>query len=135
MLTPLLYLETTTGPSITLEINGSLITLPASWNILISDQATKTVDTVTIGDCTSKEFDAVLVYSNSTKVDTTKIKIVDLNPKAVCVHPEIPKAHMMCHPVGNPDQVEYSNDHLSIMVGPYDLYKYVSNLSLKDLIY
>jgi hypothetical protein len=135
VLTPLLYLESTTGPSVTIEINGFAVTLPATWNILISDEATKSVDTVALSDCTSRDFDAVLVYSNTAKVDTAKIKIIDLQPKATCVHPEIPKAQLMCHPVGTVDNSEYANDHLSIVVGPYDLYKYVSALSLKDLVY
>jgi hypothetical protein len=128
-----MFLEETTGPTLLIDINGSNFNIPMSWNILIVDDYTKSIDSVPIYEAATKFCDVYLFTSLNTKYFTSKIKIISYLESEQCVHPLINKGEMMLHPCGtdpnNQDNV------LSAAIGPHDIYKYISDISAKDLIY
>lgn len=132
-LSAILYLEETTGQTVLVDIAGYPIYLPASWNILIVDDQTKSIDTISIINSASKTFEAMIFSSLTSVYHKAPIRVIDLLPEHSCVHPMINKNCMMLHPVGhNPSN---ANDIFSIAVGPFDLYPLLEDISAKDLIY
>ncbi|AVH85159.1 hypothetical protein RsoM2USA_231 [Ralstonia phage RsoM2USA] len=135
---PLIQLEETTGPTLVLEIEGSRIKVPASWNILICDRETAGIDCMPLINCTRNTFQAFLMSSKDVKFRSASIKIVDVIKEDSCVHPVVPKSTMMCHPVGLAPKVRFDEPEnvLSVMIGPHDLYaKWLSGAVVGDILY
>ncbi len=134
VLSPIHYLEETTGPSVCVMISGFEFYVPASWNILVVDRDTSMVDTVPIHVCSTNVYQAFLFSSVSNRYVTADIYVTDYRKDDRIVHPLVQKATMMCHPVG-PEPMN-QQAILNAMIGPYDLYqKYLSNVSACELIY
>lgn len=132
LLKPIQMLEETSGPTVTARINGVELSVPASWYILIVDDETKTVDTVPIDRCASSAFKAYLMHPRLNRYEAVNVELLDLDYKGVCVHLTIPRLTMICHPVGSTTQ---SRDlPMSILIGPQDIGKHMSNMSAQELL-
>jgi hypothetical protein len=132
-LSPIQYLEETTGPSITVEINKLKFDVPAHWNILITDNDTWQLDTVPISSCANKKTLAYIMSPNDFTLRTAEIKIVDYCDHKSLVHPLLNKGTGLCHPVGSINTNEKEID-IMVILTPYDLYKFIGNKAVGDII-
>ena len=132
-LSPIMYLEETTGAALKIMINKYAFEIPASWNILVVDEETMMIDTIPIADCSTKSYKAFLFCPTSMNLFLDDIKFIDLVPHVSLCHTSIPKNSMICHPVGPNDQKE--SEQLSCLLGPYDLWRLLQNVSAKELLY
>ncbi len=147
-LTPIAYLEQSTGPTLTIEIDGVQVQVPMMWHILVTDDYMHSLDTVPIANCIKNNYNAVLFSPNGTKPSVHKIKIADYDDNVSLHHPMIQKGNMLCYPVGqSKPTANNEEDLLCVSVGPYDLYaKYFTNVKddsgrvleevgLQDIVY
>jgi hypothetical protein len=132
-LSPISYLEETTGPAIEVMINKTRFRVPASWYILICDQETMLIDTIQIAALSGSTHQALLMCPTSSNLYLDEVKIVDYIPSDVSHHVSIAKGTMLCHPVG-PVLDNKHEEVYSCLVGPYDMYKYLQNMTAKELI-
>lgn len=132
-LEPLEYLEETTGPTVTVEVNGLTFDMPVSWNVLAVEQDSYTVDTVPITACATFDHDILLFNPHDTKLVTTNIKIVDFNEKDICIHPMLPKGSAMAMPVAKVDRNNQRN-YYSIIATPYDLHRYIGGCAVGEIL-
>jgi hypothetical protein len=132
-LSPISYLEETTGPVIEVMVNKFKFRIPASWYILICDQDTMLVDTIQVSAISGSTHQALLMSPTSSNLYLDEVKIIDYIPQDTSYHASIAKGTMLCHPVGpvmdNKQDVIYS-----CMIGPYDMYKYIQGMTAKELI-
>ena len=132
LLRPIHMLEETSGPTVTASINGTVISVPASWYILIVDDDTRTVDTVPITQCASSAFKAYLMHPQLNRYEAVNVQLLDLDYAGVVVHLTIPRLTMICHPVG---VTTVSKDlPMNILIGPQDLGKHMVNMSAMGLL-
>jgi hypothetical protein len=130
MLQQISYLEETTGGALQIRVNGTEFWVPATWNILVTDAETCQLDTVTIKTCASKMHSAFCFSTNSMNFRTLDVTVLDAVDEMSLVHPMIMKATALVHPVG-PSESE--KEILNIVIGPHDLYKYLSNKVVGDI--
>jgi hypothetical protein len=132
ILSPISYLEESTGPAIRLCINEIEFDVPTSWFIMVSDPDTYQLDTVPVAACANALCHAVLMSPDDSRYRLLPITVVDYIENAVCVHPMLQKGNGMQHPVGIYPSF---NKHvgLTATIGPYDLYKYIENLAVGDI--
>lgn len=121
LLSKLVMLEEFYTPTLTLNIKGNLIELPAEWNILVYSNETSDVDMVQVSDLTKSEFTVFLYDFRSSKVVEQSCKVVAYSPSKVVRTPSFNKSNMLCHPIA---------DRYWIMVAPTDTY----NKYLKDSV-
>jgi hypothetical protein len=121
MLSKLVMLEEFTTPTLTLNIKGHLIELPAEWNILVYSPETSDVDMVQISDLTKSEFVIFLYDYKTSKVIEHTAKVVNYSPSSTVRTPSFNKSNMLCYPIA---------ERYWIMVAPTDTY----NKYLKDSI-
>lgn len=126
------YLEETTGSAIEVMINQFRFIIPASWHIMICDDETSIVDTIPIANCSTSDFDALLMCSTSSTPVRDKIRVLDLHLNQSLAHVSIMKGTMLCHPIG-PINDNRPNDIYNCMIGPYDIHKYISDVSITSL--
>ncbi len=139
MLNPITYLEETTGGAFKVRINGTEFWMPATWFILVTDTETYQIDTVSIQSCASKKHLAFSFSPDEMNLRTLDVMILDAcdpdkgaEPMSF-VHPMISKATALVHPVG-PSNARFGKTHqLSVVVGPHDLYKYLTNKVVGDI--
>jgi hypothetical protein len=137
MLSPITYLEETTGEALKVRVNSSEFWIPKSWNVLVTDSDTAKVDTVPIKSFATVKHTAFAFSSNETRLRTLEIEIVDETPFGKLmslVHPMITKGTMLVHPVGPIALLDGKETHLCVVVGPHDLYKHLAELSIGDII-
>lgn len=118
-LTKLVMMEEFYSPTLTISINGKLLSFPADWHILVYSPDTSEVDMVQLSDLTKSNF-SIMVYNHVTaKVVAGEAKVVEYSPSEVVRTPSFNKNMMLCHPVG---------DSYWLMVAPTDTYnKYLKN--------
>ena len=133
-LLPLIYLEETSGASITLNINGFHFEVPYNWHILVSDPYTLGLDCMPVIDCTTTISYALIMTPGDAKFRTEIINIEKVNLESSLVHPLIQKGIALCHPIGEVELHDKSKTVANIIIGPHDLSKWVSNGSYGDLI-
>lgn len=127
------YLEETTGPTITLEINGFQFEAPSHWNILITDTETWQLDTVPLMNCSSQKTSAYLMATNEYTLRTAEVKVVDYCENKVLVHPLVAKGHGLCHPVGT--VISRGKDiDVMVVITPHDLYKFIGDKAVGDIL-
>lgn len=125
-LTPLLVLEEVSCPTLTIDIDGFRIDVPATWNILIYDGSTGDIDIVPVAWIGHKDFTAFAYGPNKTIPRPAPLRLIDYKAYATTVAPALNKHQMICHPIG-PD--------MWISMSPNDGYsKYLKNASMGDLI-
>lgn len=132
-LSPIMYLEETTGAALKIMINKFAFEVPASWNILVVDETTMMVDTIPVADCSTKSYKAFLFCPTSMNLFLDDIKFIDFIPHTSLCHTSIPKNSMICHPVGPNDKKE--EEQLSCLLGPYDLWRLMQDITAKELLY
>jgi hypothetical protein len=159
MLNAITYLEETTGGAVKVRINGAEFWVPSSWYILVTDAETYQIDTVSIQDCAKKRHIAFGFSPDESNLHTLEVQIIDAvsdeNPISL-VHPMISKGTALVHPVGpaenrfimerrkiaNGGETETSirlgasrlqEKHLSVVIGPHDLYKYLTSKVVGDI--
>lgn len=125
-LTPLLVLEEVSCPTLTLEVEGVQLDVPANWNILIYDGTTGDIDIVPVSWVGHKDFTAFAYGPTKTIPRPAHLRLVDYKPYSTTVAPALNKHQMLCHPIG---------PSLWINLSPNDGYaKYLKNTSMGDLI-
>lgn len=132
-LSPISYLEETTGPVVTLEVNGFKFDVPAHWNILITDTDTWQLDTIPITNCSNQKSSAYLMSTNEYTLRTADVKIVDYFEMKVLVHPLVAKGHGLCHPAGT--VMSYGKEvDVMVTITPHDLYKFIGEKAVGDIL-
>lgn len=132
-LAPITYLEETTGPAVRARINNFEFWIPSSWNILVTDRETYQLDTVGVGSCATTKHLAFSFSPTEMKLRTLDVMIVDYADSMSLIHPMIGKGTALVHPVGpSPGQVS-TQIPLNVVIGPYDLYKHLSDKVIGDI--
>lgn len=132
-LEPLLYLEEIVGPTIRVRVQNLEIELPASWNILIVDRETYTIDVIPIAQCASFDQDVLLFSPDDSKLKTGKITVLEFVKKGICIAPEIPKGSAMIHPTG-PELSHGRSLMYGIVVGGHDLYRWIGGRTVGEIL-
>lgn len=138
MLSPITYLEETTGEAVKVRINGSEFWVPSTWYILVTDPETYQIDTVNIRDCAKKKHIAFSFAPDEMNLRTLDVTVIDAigedDPPMSLVHPMITKGTALVHPVGPSAPLLGRIYQLSVVIGPHDLYKYLSNKVVGDIL-
>ena len=121
MLTKLVMLEEFTTPTLTLNIKGNLVEVPAEWNILVYSPETSDVDMVRVSDLTKSAFTIFLYNFVTNKVLEETARVVGYNLNSTVRTPSFNKSNMLCHPIA---------DRYWIMIAPTDTY----NKYFKDTV-
>ncbi len=98
-LAPLLVFEEIICPSILLTVAGYDFTLPANWNILVSDEETFQLDVVEISELAGKEFKALVYGMDMSMPLLEKITVSDYFPNYQNIGPSLNRYQMLCHPI------------------------------------
>jgi len=134
MLTPITYLEETTGAAIKVRINNSEFWVPATWNILVTERETYQLDTVAINACATTHHLAFSFSPDEMKLNTLDIMVIDYANSMALVHPMISKGTALVHPVGPaPTSNSGKIKQLAVVIGPHDLYKHLANKVIGDI--
>ena len=132
-LAPILYLEETTGPVVTVDINNFKFDIPAHWNILITDDDTWQLDTVPLTACSNQKSLAYLMSTTDYNLRTSIVKVIDYNENKSLVHPLLQKGTALCHPVGKVTKYGKELD-VMVVITPHDLYKFVGDKAVGDIL-
>jgi len=133
MLNQIQYLEETTGAAVKVRINGTEFWIPATWFILVTDKETYQIDTVGIQSCASSQHVAFSFSPDEMNLRMLDIMVLDYAEQMSLVHPMISKGTALVHPVG-PSTPRFGKTHqLSVVIGPHDLYKYLTNKVVGDI--
>lgn len=125
-LAPLTMLEETTGPAITLNIQGFEFTLPAKWGILVQDHDTTFLDYIEVSNIPGRDFTAMVYGPDMARPNVANVSAIDFHPNHVAVSPSLNKNQMLCHPIA-PDKW--------VMISPSDPYnKYLKNALKGDIV-
>lgn len=131
LLSPLQYLEETTGPAYKVRSNNFDFWIPSSWSVLATDRETYQLDTVDMQACATVVHEAVCFVPEEMKLTTSKIHIIDYVDEINIVHPMISRGMSLVHPIG--PNLNNPKVHLSIVIGPNDLYKNLEGKLVGDL--
>ncbi len=131
----ILYLEEISGPVFDLEIDGTLISVPSSWNIMVTDDEECSIDTVPINICSRNDYNALLMSDTISKPAAAKIRVVDFHEHKTLVYPMLDKGCMLCTPIKK--QVYKKNDaYFCAIIGPADVSsKYFNDSMVGDIFY
>ena len=127
------YLEETTGPTVTLQIEDSEVRVPGAWNVLIVDRETYTVDAVPVTACASFEHLAFVFSPEDGKLITAPIRVLNWEPKGVCIYPAVDKANALVHAI-SPGVLHGKTVPRGVVVGPSDLWRYIGGKTVGDLL-
>jgi hypothetical protein len=134
VLNPITYLEETSGAAVKIRINNTEFWVPATWYILVTDKETYQIDTVSITSCASTPHIAFAFAPEEQNVRTLDIMVLDYADNMSLVHPMIAKAQALVHPVGPALWTRQGEEmHLSVVIGPHDLYKHLTNKVVGDI--
>lgn len=133
MLSPIQYLEETTGGVVKVRINNSEFWMPAAWNILVTDRETYQIDTVNIHSCASTQHLAFNFSHNEMRLRTLEVRVIDFADNMSLVHPMINKGTAMVHPVGPAPSPAEKHLQLSVVIGPHDLHKHIAGKLIGDI--
>jgi len=127
------YLEASTGPVIKIKVNGLSFFVPVSWNVLVVDDDTYQIDTIPVTSCSNAKYHAFAMSPTDSKIRMMEISVEDFEPKMTLVHPMIQRATALCHPIGTTKDTLGETD-VCIVIGPYDLHKWLNNKSIGDIL-
>ena len=127
------YLEETIGPTVRIRVQNLDIDVPASWHVLAVDKETYSIDSIPITATATFEQNILLFSPDDSKPTTTTITIVDFTPKQSVFHPMIPKGSAMIHPTG-PEIWHGKNIFYGVVIGPYDLHRWISGMTVGDIL-
>lgn len=134
MLQQITYLEETTGAAMKLRVNNSEFWVPSSWHILVTDRETYQLDTVAVESCASTKHLAFSFSPDEMNLRTLDIDVVDYVSEISLVHPMINKGTALVHPVGPAPTFNGKQLQLSVVIGPHDLYKFLANKVVGDVM-
>lgn len=134
MLSPITYLEETSGAVIKVRINNAEFWVPANWQILVTDRETYQIDTVSIQSCAAIKHIAYSFSPDEMRLRTLDIMVIDYAEDVSLVHPMISKGTALVHPVGPSPQGLGKQFQLSVVIGPHDLYKFLAEKVVGDLV-
>lgn len=126
------YLEEIVGQTVRVKVLNAEFDMPASWNILVVDRDTYTIDMVPISHCASFDHDVFMFSPDDTKLKTAKASIIKFEPQGTCFGPEIPKGSAMIHPVGQ-DVSHGKQLNYGIVISPHDLYRWIGGKTIGDI--
>ena len=133
MLSPITYLEETSGAAIKLRVNNFEFWVPSSWNILVTDTETYQLDTVNIQSCSTVSHSIFIFSPSEMRLRTALADVVDYKENVSLVHPMINKGTMLVHPIGPSLNMREKDLQLSVTIGPHDLYKHLANKVIGDI--
>lgn len=133
MLSEITYLEESLGPTITLLVDDSEVKIPGSWNILIVDRETYTVDAVPATACASFAHEAFVFSPEDGKLITAPIKVLNWEKEGACVYPAVEKANALVHSI-MPGKFHGKTVPRGVVVGPNDLWRWISNKTVGDIL-
>jgi hypothetical protein len=94
-------LEENTCATCILDIGGSIIKVPAYWNLLIADIETLQLDTVPVSLLSNNTYHAFVYGPTMVKPEYHLIKVIDWIPEAVNTYPSFNRSLMLCHDLGD----------------------------------
>lgn len=127
------YLEEIVGKTIRIRVQNLEIDLPASWQIMIVDTETYTIDVVPIAHCATFDQNVLLFSPDDSKLKMGKVTVLDFKDRGVCIAPEIPKGSALIHPTG-PELNHGRSCFYGIVVGPHDLNRWINGLTVGDIL-
>lgn len=127
------YLEETLGPTIKIKVHNMEMELPMSWSVIAVDKETYTIDSIPLASCATFEHDILLFSPDDSKLVTAKLSVIDFYDKKGCIHPMIPKDSCMVHPVTTMPH-HGKNVFYGIVCGPNDLYRYIGQRTVGDIL-
>ena len=134
MLSPITYLEETTGAAVKLRVNNAEFWVPSTWNILVTDRETYQLDTVNVAACAQTNHIAFSFSMDEMNLRTLDIAVIDYVESISLVHPMVNKGTAMVHPVG-PSPIQHGKQlQLNVVIGPHDLYKHLQNKVVGDVM-
>lgn len=133
VLSEILYLEETVGPTVTLLIDGSEVKVPGSWSILIVDKETYTIDAVPVSACAAFSHEAFVFSPTDSKLITAPVSVVAFEQKGTCIYPAIDKAFAMVHAITSGLSRGVTVPR-GVVVGPHDLWRYLSGCTVGDIL-
>jgi hypothetical protein len=129
----LTYLEETTGPTVRIRVQNLEIDVPTGWHLLAVDKETYLVDSIPVTATATFEQNILLFSPEDSNPTTTKVTIIDFNPRQSVFHPMVPKGSAMIHPTG-PEMSHGKSIFYGIVCGPYDLHRWVSQKTIGDIL-
>jgi hypothetical protein len=133
MLNEITYLEETVGPTVTLQIADSEVKVPGAWSVLIVDMETYTIDAIPATACAAFEHHAFVFSPDDGKLITAPIRVIAWEPKGSCIYPAIDKAQALVHSI-SPGVSHGKIVPRGVVVGPNDLYRYISGKTVGDIL-
>jgi len=126
MLSKIVFVEDTIGPSITLRVNNFDFDVPSFWSLLIYDTETSQLDTVSLKEACGKSFTAVVGSHARNQITGVRVTAVGYSPNKSHVCPALNKHQMLCHPISPTTWINLS---------PTDTFtKYIKNATIGNLI-
>lgn len=132
-LTEISYLEETLGPTMSLLIADTEVRVPGSWNILIVDRETYTIDAVPVTACASFAHEAFVFSPEDGKLITSPIRVIGWDPKGSCIYPAVEKANALVHAV-SPGSKHGTQTSRGVVIGPNDLWRYLGGRTVGDIL-
>lgn len=132
-LTEIQYLEEHVGPTITLLIGDVEVRLPGSWNVMIVDSETYTVDAVPVTACAAFAHDAFVFSPEDGKLITSPVRVVGWEPRETCVYPAVEKGQALVHAI-SPGVLHGKPTARGVVVGPNDLWRWIANKTVGDVL-
>jgi len=127
------HIEETTGPTITLLIDGTELKVPGSWHILVLNKETYTVDTVPVTACAAFNHDAFVFSPNDSKLMTAKVSAIDFNELQSCQYPALNKGIALVHCI-SPCASHNKEIQRGVIIGPHELYKHLNGCTVGDIL-
>ena len=125
-LAPITTIEEIVCPTLTLNIDNFIFSMPAYWNVLVYDTDTYQLDMVSLEDATGNFFMGFVYGMNESAPGGIPLKIVNYDTIGINYSPALNKHQMLCHPI---------SENLWINFSSADMYnKYLKNKVIGDLL-
>lgn len=133
-LLPLTYLEETFGATISVNIDGFEFNIPYNWFIIVTDPDTLQLDSIPIAECSTTISYALIMTPADGKFRNSRINVTNVLSNQSEIHPMLQKTTALCHPIGEIDIDNNQKTIANIVIGPYDLFKFLDTKLYGDLI-
>jgi len=114
---------------VTVQLENSIFTVPASWYILAVEEETKYIDMVEIMQCAARGLKAFLMSPQGVHLEMCDVRLLNMQ-EGTEIYPSMPKHMAMCHPIGSRTGLV----DLACVIGPTDLHKYISRRTARELL-
>jgi hypothetical protein len=134
MLSEMQYLEEYEGSCVSLITEDSTITVPTSWNVMIVDRETYTVEMIPAHLAAVFNHDVMVFSPTDTKLQTVKIRVDQLLEDHRIVYPSFDKSSAMVYGIAPKLQLGRDPMARGIIVGPSDLFRYINRKTVGDIL-